>query len=172
LKRAATLAIVFVLLLPVIASAQTRKRASRKPRATTASTEKTAEVVRGGATRVADQIKKLTHFVYLLGGVAKGIESADASIRRNEASPAIIDQIKKNKETIKTSLQAISQDLDKLEIDFRATPELNRYYTELLGVAAGAANAENQAAAGQIDQAGRTLLGVVNRLTDVLLAMR
>jgi len=39
-------------------------------------------------------------------------------------------------------------------------------------VSIGAAAAEEQAAAGRVDQAGRTLLGVVNRLTDVLLLMR
>ena len=62
--------------------------------------------------------------------------------------------------------------LDKLEIDFRTTPELQRYYIKLAGVASGAATAEEQAAANQFDKAGRTLLGVVNHLTDVLLEMR
>jgi hypothetical protein len=62
--------------------------------------------------------------------------------------------------------------MDKLEIDFRTTPELQRYYIGLAGVAEGAATAEDFAAANKFDQAGRSLLGVVNRLTDVLLAMR
>ena len=62
--------------------------------------------------------------------------------------------------------------LDQLEIFFRSTPDLEQYYLKLAGSAAGAATAEDQAAAGHFDQAGRTMLGVVNRLTDVLLAMR
>ena len=62
--------------------------------------------------------------------------------------------------------------MDQLEIYFRNTPELQRYYVKLVGSAAGAADAEAQAAAGHFDQAGRTLLGVVNRLTDVLVAMQ
>jgi len=39
-------------------------------------------------------------------------------------------------------------------------------------VAAGAATAEERAGANQFDAAGRQLLNVVNRLTDVLLLMR
>jgi hypothetical protein len=125
-----------------------------------------------GAGRVADQIKVLTRFLYLLGGVAKSIEAADVAAQRNEASPAIIEQTQKSKETVKSSLRNVREGLDKLEIDFRSTPDLQRYYTRLAGVAAGAATAEEQAAANQFDQAGRSLLGVVNRLTDVLLEMR
>ena len=49
---------------------------------------------------------------------------------------------------------------------------MQRYYIKLAGVAAGAANAEDLAAANQFDKAGRTLLEVVNHLTDVLLEMR
>jgi hypothetical protein len=52
------------------------------------------------------------------------------------------------------------------------TPELQPYYINLAGVAQGAATAEQQATSNQFDQAGRSLIGVVSRLTDVLLAMR
>jgi GTP1/Obg family GTP-binding protein len=121
---------------------------------------------------VADQIKILTRFLYLLGGVSKGIEAADQAVRRNEASSAVMEQTEKSKATVKTSLENVREGLDKLEIDFRTTPDLQRYYTSLAGVAAGAANAEDQASAGHYDQAGRSLLDVVNRLTDVLLEMR
>jgi len=62
--------------------------------------------------------------------------------------------------------------LAKLEIDFRATPELQPYYIKLAGVAAGAASAEEKAAANQFDEAGRLLLNVINRLADVLVVMR
>ena len=73
---------------------------------------------------------------------------------------------------MKASLQNVREGLDQLEISFRSTPELEQYYLKLAGSAAGAATAEDQAAAGHFDQAGRTLLGVVNRLTDVLVLMR
>jgi hypothetical protein len=128
--------------------------------------------VRQGATRVAEQIKILTKFIYLLGGVAKGLEGVDDAAQRNEASPAVIEQARKNKITVRTSIRSVREGLDKLEIDFRTTLELQRYYIKLAGVAAGAATAEDQATANQFDKAGRTLLDVVNRLTDVLLEMR
>ena len=125
-----------------------------------------------GAARVADQIKVLTRFLYLLGGVAKGIEAADAAARAGEATPQQVEQTQRSKASVKESMRNVREGLDNLEIDFRAKPELLRYYTKLAGVAAGAAAAEEQAAANQFDQAGRSLLGVVNRLTDVLLEMR
>jgi hypothetical protein len=169
LKRITALLIATIFLLPVTTFSQTRKR-TRPPTRTTSATPSNA--LQTGATRVADQIKNLTRFIFLLGGVAKGIEAVDEAARRNEASPAILEQTKRNKDTVKTSLQSVREGLDALEIHFRNTPELQRYYIKLAGSAAGAATAEEQAAANQYDRAGRSLLDVVNRLTDVLLAMR
>ncbi|HKC64843.1 MAG TPA: hypothetical protein VKB86_14470 [Pyrinomonadaceae bacterium] len=176
MKRAAILSIICLLLLPAVAFAQGRQRTTtrRNTQKTTRTdtSQKTADARTDGAKRVADQIKILTRFLYLLGGVSKGIEAADAAAQRGEANQAQIDQTNQSKASVKDSLRNVREGLDKLEIDFRATPELQRYYTSLAGVAAGAASAEDQAAAGQFDQAGRSLLGVVNRLTDVLLEMR
>lgn len=175
MKRLSLVAIACLLLLPDMTFAQSRQRRTTRR---TASAPKTSEAANtnqartAGAARVADQIKILTRFLYLLGGVAKSIEAADAAQQRNEASPAVIEQTNKSKASVKTSIQNVRFGLDKLEIDFRATPELLRYYTKLAGVAAGAAAAEEQANANQFDQAGRSMLGVVNRLTDVLLEMR
>ncbi len=152
-------------------SGQTRRKTTGKSsRPAVPSASSAAESA--GAMRVAEQIKVLTRFIYLLGGVAKGLEGVDDATRRNEASPAIIDQAKQNKATVRASIRTLREALDKLEIDFRATPELQRYYIKLAGVAARAANAEDLAAANQFDKAGRNLLEVVNQLTDVLLEMR
>ena len=172
MKGITALLIATIVFSPATTFSQGRKRTTTRqsPRATNA--PKTSDVQRQGAARVADQIKTLTRFLYLLGGVAKGIEGVDDATRRNEASPAVVEQARKNKATVKTSIQSVREGLDQLEIDFRTTPDLQRYYIKLAGVAAGAANAEQQAAANQVDRAGRTLLGVVNQLTDVLLEMR
>lgn len=172
MKKATILALIFALFLPLTAMSQTRKRSSRRAPKSTTSKLPTESVVHDGATEVANQIKTLTRFIFVLGGVAKGIEQTETAVRRNEASPAIAAQLQRDKATVKQSLQSVREGLDKLEIKFRSTPELNRYYTLLVGSAAGAATAEDQAAAGHLDQAGRSLLGVVNRLTDVLLVMK
>jgi hypothetical protein len=170
-QRIIGLLLVTLVLSPISGFTQTRKRTATKS-ARTSAAPKAADVQLAGASRVADQIKVLTKFIYLLGGVAKGLEGVDDATRRNEASAAIVDQAKQNKATVRASIQSLREVLDKLEIDFRATPELQRYYIKLAGVAAGAANAEDLAAANQFDKAGRTLLEVVNHLTDVLLEMR
>ena len=175
MKRTLILAVTCLLLSAPLSIAQNRQRTATKrstqkarPNSSQSSNEARAE----GATRVADQIKNLTRFLYLLGGISKGIEAADAAARRGDATPQQVEQTQRSKATVKDSLRNVREGLDQLEIDFRTKPELLRYYTSLAGVAAGAANAEDQAAANQFDQAGRSLLAVVNRLTDVLLEMR
>src|SRR5229473_4796330 len=164
---------ICILLFSTSALAQTRSRTTRaKAMRKQTSAQAAAEARTNGATKVAEQIKNLTRFVYLLGGVAKGIEQVDEAARKNEASPAALQQNDQNKAVVKTSLRNVREGLDQLEVYFRGTPELEGYYLKLAGSASGAATAEDQAASGHFDQAGRTLLGVVNRLTDVLLAMR
>lgn len=176
MKRAFILIVICLLLMPTAPLfAQSRQRTTSKrstQRSRADASQNANEERSAGATRVADQIKVLTRFLYLLGGVAKGIEAADAAARAGEATPQQIEQTQRSKASVKESMRNVREGLDNLEIDFRAKPELLRYYTKLAGVAAGAAAAEEQAAANQFDQAGRSLLGVVNRLTDVLLEMR
>ena len=175
MNRIVILALACLLTLPVATLAQTRSRTTTKRGTQTAKTSAqpaNAEAKTAGATKVAEQIKNLTRFLYLLGGVAKGIEQVDEAVRKSEASQTALQQNAQNKATVKISLQNVREGLDQLEIYFRSTPGLEGYYTKLVGSASGAATAEDQAAAGHFDQAGRTLLGVVNRLTDVLLVMR
>ena len=165
-------AICMLLLVSTAAFSQTRSRTTSKrgtQSAKTSAQQASAESRTNGANKVADQIKNLTRFLYLLGGVAKGIEDLD---RSNQGSPTALQQNDQNKAKLRSTFQDFRVGLDQLEITFRSTPELEQYYLKLAGSAAGAATAEDQAAAGHFDQAGRTLLGVVNRLTDVLLAMR
>ncbi|HKO36625.1 MAG TPA: hypothetical protein VJV21_09115 [Pyrinomonadaceae bacterium] len=175
MNRLVIIAAACMLLLPITAFSQTRTRRSITPKRSTTQTstaDQAAEIRMAGATKVADQVKILTRFLYLLGGVAKGIEQIDEAAKKNEASPTALQQNEQNKTTVKTSLRNVREGLDALEIYFRSTPGLQSYYLRLAGSASGAADAEAQAAMGQFDQSGRTLLGVVNRLTDVLLIMR
>lgn len=172
--RQITLLLLMTLVLsPITGLSQTRTRRSvstAQKRRTTAASE--ADAQREGAARVAEQIKNLTRFIYLLGGVTKEIQGVDDAARRNEASPAVVETATKSKASVRSSIKTVREGLDKLEIDFRTTPELQRYYIPLAGVASGAATAEELAANNQFDKAGRSLLNVVNQLTDVLLGMR
>lgn len=174
MKRIAITLFLTLLLSPSTASAQTRNRSSRQrpaPAATQAQARVT-QVRTQGAQKVAEQIKLLSRFIYVLGGVTSGIASVDEAVRRNEASPAIVQKNQQSKVMVKTGITGFREGLDKLEIEFRGTPELQPFYIKLAGVAAGAATAEEQAAANQFDRSGRTLLEVVNRLADVLVIMR
>jgi len=97
LKRIAIASLVMTLIVPAAALGQTRSRTSRSkpaPKATSApaSTARTA-----GATRVADQIKLMTRFIYLLGGVTSGIAQVDEAVRRNEASPQLVQSNQQSK---------------------------------------------------------------------------
>ena len=170
--------ILCVLLLATAAVAQTRTRrsVSTAQKRRSASTESAATVdgssVRTeAATKVANQIKNLSAFLYLLGGVAKRIEEIDAAAKTDPNSSAA-QQNEQNKARLKSSFADFRAGLDQLEIYFRSTPGLQSYYLKLAGSAEGAAAAENLAASGRFDQAGRTLLGVVNRLADTLVSMR
>ena len=164
------LAIVF--LAPATAFSQTRNRSSRQKPTAAANQQRVSQARTAGATRVAEQIKLLSTFIYVLGGVNSSIAAVDEAVRRNEASQAVAQQNQDSKAKVRANIQGFREGLDKLETDFRATPELQPFYIKLAGSAAGAATAEELAAANQFDRAGRSLLGVINRLTDVLLLMR
>ena len=171
MKRLTITLLTLILLAPSTTFSQTRNRSTnrQKPTAATAR-QQVAQVRTQGATRLAEQIKNLSRFMYLLGGVTSSIAAVEDAARKAGTSPA--DQTAQSKAQVKATIQNIREGLDKLEIDFRATPELQPYYIKLAGVAAGAATAEERAGANQFDAAGRQLLNVVNRLTDVLLLMR
>ena len=157
-----------------IATSQTRRRgtSSRSATAAKAAAEKSSAEIKAGRERIAAQIKTLTYFIYLLGGIAKEIESVDHAISNHEASPVAVEQNERNKTKVRDSIRNVREGLDKLEIDFRAGASLKYYYTYLAGVASAAATAENQATANRLDDAGRSLLKVVAQLADTLAAMR
>lgn len=172
MKRIAITLLTALLLSPSTALGQTRGRSTRPRQPATTATQRVAQVRTAGAQEVAEQIKHLTRFTYLLGGIKSDIASVDDAIRRNEASPAVVQKNQASKAAVRTSIQQFREVLDRLEIKFRTTPELQPFYIKLAGSASGAATAEEQAAAGQVDAAGRTLLNVVGRLADVLVIMR
>ena len=173
MKRIAITLLTTLLLAPSSAFSQTRRRSSRQRPPTAAQQAQRASQVRTqGATRVAEQVKNLARFTYLLGGITSSIAAVDEAAKRNEVSQAGLQQNEQRKATVKSSFRSFREGLDKLEIDFRSTPELQPYYIKLAGGAAGAASAEDQANANQFDAAGRTLLNVINRLADVLVIMR
>ena len=168
--------IVLVCIITVLCTTVDAQRRSRKaPRRSTSTAkaaEKSAIEIKAGRDRIAAQIKALTQFLYLFGGIAKEIESADKATTGLDPSSTSIAQNKASKTRIRGSIRNVREGLDKLETDFRLSPTLRSYYPYISGVAIIGETAENQAAANRFNDAGRSLLKVVERLADALAAMR
>jgi hypothetical protein len=166
------LSLVCLLALPAAAHAQTRRRTTttRRPAPTTRSKPSPVSVTTLNEARlkVADRLKVLTRFLYLYARASRDLEATEAQARQAGAQSPTLER---SRAELRANLQNVSAGLDDLERYFKLTPGADRYYQSLAGVAATSARAEQSVAAGQYDQAGRALLDVVNRLTDVLLEM-
>ena len=149
-----------------------RHYSTQNARAARAAAEKSAAEIKAGRERIAAQIKALTHFVYLFGGIEKGIELAAPASAGRDVSPVALELNDRNKAKVKASISSVRQGLEKLESDFRASAAYKNYYPFLMGVTSFGEAAENQAAANRFDDAGRSLLRAVDQLTDALAAMR
>lgn len=150
------------------AAAQTRTRRTTPPqrRGAASAPKSTADQTQVNAARIklADQIKNLTRFVYLYGRFSKDLENVSAQAESAEVA-------RRTKAALLTNFANFREGLDLLERDFRFAPGLSRHYAKLQGAAQKISDAEAQANASQYDRAGRSLLDVVNQLTDVLLEM-
>ena len=173
MKRAFVLALACVVLSSVAATSQTRKRTTQKRGASTFAEKQQAEI-RAGREQIASQIKALTQFLYLFGGISKSIETAEQVNRNHEESSVGMsaERIEQNKIKVRDSIKSVRAGLDQLESSFRLNPVLQSYYPNVAGVARLAQTAESQAAANSLDQAGRSLITAVNKLTDALVALR
>lgn len=109
--------------------------------------------------------KDLTRFLYLYGRLSKDLEltagqegSADAA---GQAKAGVI-----------RSIGDMRDRLDQLEGRFRFEEGLRTQYQTLQGVSSRADQAAQQAGANRFDAAGRILLEIATKLTDVLLEMQ
>ena len=163
-------AISLLLGFGIEANAQ-RKSKSKRTRKATSKTNTLLGQRRKGAEDVAIQIKNLSKFVFVLGGVASGIEQIDKDVREGKASRETADKNNRFKADVIRSVRALRAGIVKLEIDFRTKPGLKPYLRTIQGIINGSAKAEDNALAGNFRQAGNELLLVVETLTDVLVEM-
>ena len=149
------------------ASAQKKKPVSKKssPVATN------ALEIKSGAEKVSIQIKNVSKFIYLLGGVAKGLEDIDKDAKAGKISKATLDKTSGYKQNVIQSIQNLRAGLVALEIEFRTKPALKNYLFSIQGISDLAGNAENLAVNGQFTESGKTLLVVIEKLSDTLVAM-
>lgn len=153
-----------------VAEAQSRARRSAPQRRRAPASRKAPgsqiETTQKNAARIqlGTQIKNLTRFLYLYGRFSKDLELTGAQSQSSDVA-------NQTRATLVNSLRDIRAGLEQLEGQFRTTPGLERASGLLAGVAQRTAEAEQRAAANQLDQAGRILVEVVSRLTDVLLEL-
>jgi hypothetical protein len=165
-----------LLVLVSMAAAQKRRTPTRKatkPVATTPTTTTTnAFEIREGAEKVSIQIKNVSKFIYVLGGVARGIEDIDAEAKSGKVSRAGLDKNTQLKQGVMTSIRNLRAGLAALEVEFRTKPALRNYLTQIQGISDISGVAEDQANGGQFTESGKTLLQVIEKLSDTLVAMR
>jgi hypothetical protein len=157
-----------------VANAQKKKTTAKKPtpKTTTVPVVNTnAADIRSGAEKVSIQIKNVSKFVYLLGKFAPAIEDLDKEAKTRKVSQAALDANNKNKQAVIQGIRNIRAGIIALEEEFRTKPGLRLYSVRVDGISNSVAEAENQAASGQITASGNTLLYVIERLTDVLAAL-
>jgi hypothetical protein len=165
LKSASVPVLIFTIVIMFCgATAQTRRRSSQNSYAA-----KTAAEVKAGRERVAAQIKILTQFLYVFGGVTKDVQAASAT---SDAAPSASQQNQRSRARIIQSVSDVHSGLQQLETYFGSSPILKKYYDSLSGVGAIGESARTAAAAGQFDDAGKSLLKAVDQLTDALAAMQ
>lgn len=172
-----SLAVCLLLLLPTAAAtteAQTRGRRTTPQRRSGSSAARSGGSSDSSAParmKVAERIKIISEFLYVYGGIANQVEVTEAQARDAGSSRDLTSLANRSRAALRNSLRDVREGLDQLEFEFRTTPNLQRHYGRLVGIAAAAAEAEELAGSNQLKPAGRKLLLVVNQLADTLAAM-
>ncbi|MCB1022838.1 MAG: hypothetical protein KDB79_00510 [Acidobacteria bacterium] len=161
-----------ILLIGLNSGVQAQRRSKPKPKSKpVVKVDTFVDEREQGAKDVGIQLKNVSKFVFVLGGVATGIEEIDKDVKSGKASRALADKNASFKNDVIKSIRALRAGLVKLEVDFRTKPALRPYLTNVQGIIDDTARAEDSALAGRFNQSGKDLLIVVEKLTDVLVEM-
>jgi len=150
---------------PAPAQTRTRRTTPAQKRRTTPTSRLDQTRFNAQRLELAELSKDLTRFLYIYGRLSKDLELTGAQSNSSDAASQA-------KERLIQNVQAMRDRLDQLEGHFRFEHGLATQYQTLHGVSASADQAAQLVAANRFDQAGRTLLEVASKLTDVLLEMQ
>ncbi len=106
-----------------------------------------------------------------MGGVARVIEDLERNIAAGKASRNPGELKTKNKQAVINTIKNLRAGLAALEVEFRTNPALRNYLFQIQGITDISGNAEDQATNGRFVESGRTLLLVVEKLSDTLAAL-
>lgn len=172
LSKLTFLVLAILLTFAASADAQRKKKpVTRKPATTTTTTTTSPLEVRQAADKVSIQIKNVTKFIYVLGGVARGLEDADKDAKAGKLSKAATDTNNQYKQKVITSIRDLKAGLAALETEFNSKPALKTYVLQLQGITNLATQSEDLATSGRFADSGKFLLSVVEKLSDTLVAM-
>ncbi len=172
MKRTSIFALAILIALicapqPTTPLAQRKRPARRAKPAPTPVPDMRAE-----ALQVAAQIKNVSNFIYVYGKIVNSLEVAEEQAKLKQTSPEIQAQNKKSKDQLIVSISGLRSGLANMARGFQANPRMQVQYLKLSYATDAAANAEKLAAAGRYDEAGKTLITVIERLTDTMISMR
>jgi hypothetical protein len=166
IAKAAVCLLLIITCVAVSAPAQTRtRRSTPQRRRTPAASTRLDTRFNAQRLELAGLSKDLTRFLYLYGRLSKDLELTGSQTGSADATS-------QTKAGLIRSIGDMRDRLNQLESHFRFEEGLRTQYQTLQGVSAGADQAAQLAAANRFDQAGRALLEVANKLTDVLLEMQ
>ncbi|PYP88431.1 MAG: hypothetical protein DMF61_07515 [Blastocatellia bacterium AA13] len=168
-KALITISLCLLMLFASASEAQTRRRTTSKRRAepSRAAVAKTAAEVQSGRTRIGAEIKTLTQFVFVLGGVSRSIQSAELANRTGDRAAVPVEEIERNKARIRDSFKSVGSGLNALEASFRPNAALAAFYP-FVAEASRLGEAAQSQAASNLDEAGRSIIKAVSQLTDAL----
>jgi hypothetical protein len=153
------------------ATAQKKRTTAKKTTPAAPAVNVNAAEIRAGSDKISTQIKNVSKFVFLLGGIARTIEDLDKEAKTRKIAQASVDANTKNKQAVIQGIRNIRAGILALEEEFNTKPGLKLYSVRVGGTSNLVAEAESQAAAGQFTESGKSLLMVIERLSDALAAL-
>ncbi len=176
MNRSLLIALALLLVVSPAGLAQKKKRTpttSQRSRATTPTpAPPPAPDTRKETTEVANTLKALTKFLFLYGKIANGLEVAEDQAKRTRVPANVIEQNVKNKNGVLAGIAGLKDQVDKLGQVLQANPRLQVPYVNLAGVTQKIVEAQGLVQNNQFDEAGRSLVTAVERLTDILLQVK
>lgn len=124
------------------------------------------------AGQVAEQIKNVSKFIYVYGKIVNGLELSEEQARQKQVSPAAAAKNRENKDALVTSIRNLRVGVGNLARNFQNDSRLQIQYLKVAFAVDAADEAEKLAAAGRYDEAGKSLVTLIERLTDAAIATR
>jgi hypothetical protein len=151
---------------------QQPRRRQRRPQRGVKPTPTPTPDMRAEASQVATQIKNVSNFIYIYGKIVSSLEFAEVQAKSNQTSPEIQGKVKESKDKLLAKIRDLRSGLEDMANNFRSNPRLQVQYLKLSYASDAANKAEQYALAGRYNEAGQSMITVVERLADTIVSMR